>query len=111
MKPIITALALSGLLSAPTAHSADQPKPILEEAAAFPDKQVTGVAVSQEGRVFVNFPLWSDKHTVSVAEVIDGNLRPFPVGSWQQKDGAPEKRWVCVPQGFPSPGTEQVTSR
>lgn len=95
MKPIFTAFAVACALTLP-AGAADAPKPILEEVAAFPDKQVTGVAVSKEGRVFVNFPFWSDKHTVSVAEVIDGKLRPFPDGSWNQKDGAPDKRWVCV---------------
>ena len=30
----------------------------LEEVASFPKQQVTGVAVSTQGRVFVNFPFW-----------------------------------------------------
>ena len=50
----------------------------LEEVASFPKQQVMGVAVSAQGRVFVNFPFWSDDHTISVAEVVDGKLRPFP---------------------------------
>ena len=41
--------------------------PPLEEVASFPNQQVTGVVVSGQGRVFVNFPFWSDDHTISVA--------------------------------------------
>ncbi len=69
----------------------------LEDVASFPKQQVTGVAVSKEGRVFVCFPFWSDEHTTSVAEVMkDGSLKPFPDESWQAKEGDPSKRWVCV---------------
>src|SRR5438552_11639898 len=50
----------------------------LQEIASFPNQQVTGVAVSKSGRVFVNFPDWSDDHTISVAEVIDGKPKAFP---------------------------------
>ena len=72
-------------------------QPTLEAVASFPKQQVTGVAVSKEGRIFVNFPFWSDDHTISVAEVMkDGSLKPFPDESWQSKDGHPSRRWVCV---------------
>ena len=30
----------------------------------------TGVAVSREGRIFVNYPRWSPQTTISVAEVL-----------------------------------------
>ena len=36
----------------------------LQEIAAFPNRQITGVAVSKSGRVFVNFPYWSDDQGV-----------------------------------------------
>lgn len=39
----------------------------LQEVASFPNQQVTCVGVSKTGRVFVNFPKWSDDHTISVA--------------------------------------------
>ena len=41
-------------------------------------KQWTGVAVSHEGRVFVNYPKWSDDVPVSVAEIIDGKAIAYP---------------------------------
>lgn len=68
----------------------------LEEVAAFPSQQVTGVTVSAKGRVFVNFPFWSDDHTISVAEVVLGKPKPFPDDAWNEKDGSPAQRWVCV---------------
>ncbi len=67
----------------------------LEMVASFPDQQVTGVAVSKEGRIFVNFPNWSDDHSLSVAELIDGKPVPFPNEEWN-RPGTPEKRFVCV---------------
>ena len=45
---------------------------------AASDKQWTGVAVSQEKRIFVNFPYWSDDVSVSVAEIVDGQVVPYP---------------------------------
>ena len=67
----------------------------LKEVVSFPDQQVTGVAVSKSGRVFVNFPKWSDDHTISVAEIVDGKPRPFPNMQWNS-DGPAEERFVCV---------------
>jgi hypothetical protein len=64
----------------------------LEEVAAFPSQQVTGVTVSAKGRVFVNFPFWSDDHTISVAEVVDGKPKPFPDEAWNAKAGPPSQR-------------------
>lgn len=68
----------------------------LEEVAAFPTQQVTGVTASAKGRVFVNFPFWSDDHTISVAEVVEGKPKPFPDDAWNAKDGLPAQRWICV---------------
>jgi len=71
-------------------------KAALEEVAAFPTQQVTGITVSAKGRIFVNFPFWSDDHTTSVAEIVEGKPKPFPNDAWQRKEGDPGKRWVCV---------------
>ena len=67
-----------------------------EEFATFPNQQGTGVTVSPEGRVFVNFPFWSDDHTLSVAESIDGQPKSFPDEAWNAKSGPPENRRICV---------------
>src|SRR5437773_2164988 len=68
----------------------------LQEVASFASQQITGVGVSQKsGRVFVNFPYWSDDHFVSVAEIINGQPRAFPDDEWN-KPGAPDSHFVCV---------------
>jgi hypothetical protein len=62
------------LLNAAIAFSAE-----LREVASFPDKQITGVGVStKSGRIFVNFPYWSDDHSISVAEIVNGQPKRFP---------------------------------
>jgi sugar lactone lactonase YvrE len=55
--------------------------PALTEVATF-DHQVTGVTVSEDGRIFVNFPRWSEDSPVSVAEVVDGEIKPYPNDAW-----------------------------
>ncbi|QQE13634.1 DJ-1/PfpI family protein [Planctomycetota bacterium] len=47
--------------------------------------QWTGVAVSNNSRIFVNFPYWSDNVPVSVAEIIDGKPVPYPNTDWQSR--------------------------
>lgn len=71
--------------------------------------QLTGVAISPQGRVFTNYPLWSDVYKYAVVEV-DGetsdpqkenysmNKQPYPnlyMNSWQPGDNGKDK-WVCV---------------
>ena len=54
----------------------------LTQVAQF-DHQATGVAVTKDGRRFVNFPRWTDDAPISVAEVMkDGSLRPYPDAQW-----------------------------
>jgi len=71
--------------------------------------QLTGVAVSPEGRLFTNYPLWSDIYKYAVVEV-NGYLTdlkteemqlvkaPYPnlyMNSFKISDGGKDK-WVCV---------------
>ena len=64
--------------------------------------QVTGVSVSEDGRIFVNFPRWTEDSAISVAELKDGKLRPYPDEQWNawrnaKKDEiTPHDHWVCV---------------
>ncbi len=67
----------------------------LSEIASFPNQQVTGVTVSKSGRVFVNFPLWSDDHFLSVAEIVDGQPKAFPNEDINQP-GPAGSHFVCV---------------
>ncbi|MDB5745359.1 MAG: hypothetical protein JWP72_207 [Massilia sp.] len=67
------------------------------------EHQVTGVTVSEDNRIFVNFPRWTEDTPVSVAELLPGGgLRPYPDEGWNawrnaRKDElAPNEHWVCV---------------
>jgi sugar lactone lactonase YvrE len=75
---------------------------VLQQAAQF-EHQVTGVTVTERGRVFVNFPRWTEDSPVSVAEVMkDGSLRPYPDEQWnawrnvRRDELDPSDHWVCV---------------
>lgn len=72
------------------------------------DHQVTGVAATEDGRLFVNFPRWTDDAPISVAEVLeDGSLRPYPDQRWNEWRNAKageltvEDHFVCVQSVVP----------
>ncbi len=98
-EPSTPAAAQTSAPAAPAAPAA----PVVTVAVKTP-KQVTGVAVSKSGRLFVNFPRWVDDPTPSVAEVgSDGSLTPYPDAAWNgwQKDkGDAKKQFVCVQSVF-----------
>lgn len=63
--------------------------------------QPTGIAISRQGRVFINFPRWHGDPRQSVAEVLsDGAYRPFPDDEWNSWGIAeakhPEAHFICV---------------
>lgn len=62
-------------------------------------RQWTGIAVSPQGRIFVNYPRWSEDVPVSVAELLkDGTVRSYPdnqKNSWTKGSLASEG-FVCV---------------
>ncbi len=104
MKPSTIVLAGSLVLLgcvAPRSEVADETAPTQPalEVFAESDRQWTGVAVTETGRVFVNFPRWWPEVPVSVAEVLaDGSLRPYPDEDWNAwaPGENPEGRFVCV---------------
>jgi sugar lactone lactonase YvrE len=66
---------------------------------ATSDMQWTGVAVSREGRIFVNYPRWSRSIPFSVGEMLKpGDVRPYPDQEWNVWDPSlsPMNRFVCV---------------
>lgn len=66
---------------------------------AVSEYQWTGVAVSREGRIFVNYPLWSEDVPVSVGELNElGEIIPYPDEQWNgwNPDLDPREHFVCV---------------
>lgn len=107
MNPKILAPALAcsaALVFAFPPHAASQEsnaEPELQPVAKFPKQQVTGVTVSKDGRIFVNFPRWEQDVPISVAEILPGGkLRPYPDEKWNAwrnaKPLSPEDHWVTV---------------
>jgi sugar lactone lactonase YvrE len=77
-------------------------QPELIEVAQFKGAQVTGVTVTEEGRMFANFPRWREKVPFSVVEVMkDGTYAPYPDDQWNTWNGKPEKNhFTCVQSVF-----------
>lgn len=111
-KYIGSALAIAALLSAcgnkektdetaqPATTDTIQKAPVaqLEEVFADSTYQLTGVAVSPDGRVFTNYPYWLDKHNYSVIEVKNGKPVPYPDANWNsfKKGDNGDNKFVCV---------------
>src|SRR4051812_11510396 len=74
----------------------------LQSVATF-DHQVTGVTVAPNGRIFVNFPRWTEDTPVSVAELMqDGSTKPYPNEEWnawrnaRMSEVSATEHFVCV---------------
>lgn len=70
----------------------------LEVVATFPGAMPTGVTVSDDGRIFVNFPKWGDNVEYTVAEVKNGKTQPYPdaaINKFGETD-KPEDKLVSV---------------
>src|SRR4051812_38826946 len=74
----------------------------LQVVATF-DHQVTGVTVAPDGRIFVNFPRWTEDTPVSVAELMpDSSIKPYPNEEWnawrnaRMSEVSPNDHFVCV---------------
>jgi sugar lactone lactonase YvrE len=66
---------------------------------AHSERQWTGVAVSKQGRIFVNYPRWSNSVPISVAEISPtGEVKAFPDEVWNAwRPGlSPKTHFVCV---------------
>ena len=101
MRKQLASLLLAGtvLAASPVLAQTDR---ALVQVAQF-DHQVTGVAVTPDGRRFVNFPRWTDDAPISVAELTnDGSLKPYPNAEWNAWRNAKSSQmsvgdhFVCV---------------
>ena len=81
MRPALALLTALTLLPLLAACGDDGPS---LEVVASSTRLWTGVAVSREGRVFVNYPRWSDDVPLSVAELKDGEPVAFPSAEWNR---------------------------
>ncbi|WP_458627558.1 L-dopachrome tautomerase-related protein [Winogradskyella sp. PC D3.3] len=68
------------LQATPVTIQSETPK--ITQIASFKGQQVTGVSVSNEGRIFVNFPRWREGVKNAVAEIINSTNTAFPNEEW-----------------------------
>jgi sugar lactone lactonase YvrE len=94
---------LLSISSAADAQSATKDVDTRLQTVAKFDHQVTGVTVAPDGRIFVNFPRWTEDTPVSVAELMpDGSTRPYPDEEWnvwrnaRMSEVSPNDHFVCV---------------
>jgi sugar lactone lactonase YvrE len=98
---VLAAAAALGACSTATVVGPGASGPRLEQVASF-DHQVTGVTVAANGRIFVSFPRWTEDTEVSVGELVDGRVVPYPNGGWNAWRNARKDQtsaidhWVCV---------------
>ncbi|MCJ2055254.1 major royal jelly family protein [Methylobacterium sp. J-048] len=100
---LLSTLVGPALAQEPVAATSPPPasSSALTQVARF-QHQVTGVTVAQDGRIFVNFPRWTEDAPVSVAELKDGKPVPYPDVEWNawrnaRKDEVdPKTHFVCV---------------
>jgi sugar lactone lactonase YvrE len=59
---------------------------MLEPVALFQGAMPTGVTVSQQGRIFVNFPKWGDDVEYSVAEIRNGQPVAYPSADFNRDE-------------------------
>lgn len=93
----ITSILVSSVSQAQSQGTAKSKSPLIE---LFADDtyQLTGVAATAGGRLFVNYPYWLPEHKYSVVEVKNGKAQPFPDAAWNSfkkgEDG--QNKFVCV---------------
>ena len=94
----LIALVAIVMLSGCQTKTQGQREDIKLEPVAFSEAQWTGLAVSKEGRLFVNYPRWSDDVPIAVAELKNGNPVPYPntlINDWKPvKD--PASHFICI---------------
>jgi sugar lactone lactonase YvrE len=107
MLRLTTATLIFGALLATTSMAQQSAAPSqgtaqLQQVTSF-EHQVTGVTVSKDGRIFVNFPRWTEDAPISVAEVTrDGRIKPYPDDEWNSWRNAKKNQmsagdhFVCV---------------
>jgi sugar lactone lactonase YvrE len=98
-------LIVSFILSATFSCSDDNNEPTGRtlQPVANSTTQWTGVAISNNQRLFANFPNWKPSHTLSVVEVTDtSNITPYPNMEWNTwtSELNPTEHFICVQSVF-----------
>ncbi len=92
MKRLMIAAALASVLM--TTYAAAPAR--IERVAEFSGAMPTGVTVSEDGRIFVNFPRWGDDVPFTVAELRNGKPVAYPDAAFNREAADPAKGLISV---------------
>src|ERR1700744_20926 len=98
MKPFIILLAGSLFFGCHSPSPGATPGSRLETVFIDSSYQLTGIAVSKTGRLFVTYPRWSSAYRYGLVEIRKGKPVPFPdsaYNSWKPQDSGLNK-WICA---------------
>ena len=100
MKRVMIAAALAATFAAGVIEAAHAAAPQavgkIERVAEFTGAMPTGVTVSEDGRIFVNFPRWGDDVPFTVAELRDGKPVAYPDAAFNHEAADPAKGLISV---------------
>lgn len=66
-----------------------------------PNPDMSGIAVSSDNRIFLGFPRHADNHSkFALAELINGQLVPFPDKDFVYPSTKPYNEWLVSPHGI-----------
>jgi sugar lactone lactonase YvrE len=98
MKNLISMISLGAIFAISSCKVQQSGKNELELVYSDNTYQLTGVAKEAGGRLFVNYPRWSDTYKYAVVTGKDSSKTPYPneeMNNWEPgQDGA--NKWVCV---------------
>jgi sugar lactone lactonase YvrE len=95
-------LSAMAIVSALTPARAQRLEPVFSDSTY----QLTGVAKEPGGRLFVNYPRWSEKYRYAVVKADGNKATPFPneaMNNWQPGQPGADK-WVCVQSVYADDG-------
>lgn len=94
LAPCLVLAALAGCAASDDGAASDGGRREPLEKVAELTTMPTGIAVSQEGRLFVSFPRWEDPIPYTVAELVEGKPVPYP--DLRQNEGKTPDQLICV---------------
>lgn len=80
----------------------------IDQVFTFHDAMPTGVTVTDNGRIFVNYPKWGDEVTFTVGEIREGRVFPYPDAAFNREDANDPAKGLISVQSVVADGKGRV---